>query len=128
MDSTSDPKTIEDVQVIEMPIIDSLHPRPDYLPLSFPKDLSDRLLRLHGDPTVWWIGQFIKYLTRPQDHLKQELERAKQKLGFTGPIVGWGKNRAVAISFSALLSLIWIYTDKCEAFMNFFKMFYKLHK
>lgn len=83
-----DPKTIEDVQVIEMPIIDSLHPRPDYLPLSFPKDLSDRLLRLHGDPTVWWIGQFIKYLTRPQDHLKQELERAKQKLGFTGPIVG----------------------------------------
>lgn len=83
-----DPKSIEDVQVVEMPIIDSLHPRPDYLPLSFPKDLSDRLLRLHGDPTVWWIGQFIKYLTRPQAHLKQELERAKQKLGFTGPIVG----------------------------------------
>ncbi|XP_061164146.1 alpha-(1,6)-fucosyltransferase-like [Saccostrea echinata] len=83
-----EPSSIEHVQVIEMPIIDSLHPRPNYLPLSFPKDLADRLIRLHGDPTVWWIGQFVKYLTRPQPHLKQELERAKQKLNFVGPIVG----------------------------------------
>lgn len=84
----TEPSSLEHVQVVEMPIIDSLHPRPDYLPLSFPKDLEDRLIRLHGDPTVWWIGQFVKYLTRPQPQLKQELERAKQKLGFVGPIVG----------------------------------------
>uniref|UniRef100_A0A671QBR8 Alpha-(1,6)-fucosyltransferase n=1 Tax=Sinocyclocheilus anshuiensis TaxID=1608454 RepID=A0A671QBR8_9TELE len=55
-----------DVQVIELPIVDSLHPRPPYLPLAIPEDLADRLQRLHGDPPVWWVSQFVKYLIRPQ--------------------------------------------------------------
>lgn len=71
-----------------MPIVDSLHPRPPYLPLAIPKDLSQRLIRLHGDPSVWWIGQFVKYLTRPQEHLQEDIEKAKQSLGFKKPIVG----------------------------------------
>ncbi|XP_057209705.1 alpha-(1,6)-fucosyltransferase isoform X2 [Triplophysa rosa] len=42
-----------DVQVVELPIVDSLHPRPPYLPLAIPEDLAARLQRLHGDPSVW---------------------------------------------------------------------------
>ena len=72
-----------------MPIIDSLHPRPLYLPLSVPKDLSERLIRVNGDPSSWWIGQFVQYLTRPQPHLQHDLDSAKAKLGFSNPCVGW---------------------------------------
>lgn len=49
-------------QVITVPIIDSLNPRPKYLPLAIPADLAPRMMKLHGDPIVWWIGQFLKVL------------------------------------------------------------------
>uniref|UniRef100_UPI00358F6366 alpha-(1,6)-fucosyltransferase isoform X2 n=1 Tax=Myxine glutinosa TaxID=7769 RepID=UPI00358F6366 len=41
-----------EVQVVELPIVDSLHPRPAYLPLAVPEDLAPRVARLHGDPPV----------------------------------------------------------------------------
>lgn len=74
--------------VVDLPIIDSIKPRPDYLPLSIPEDISERLIRLHGNPAVWWLGQLVKYLTRPQEQLLQDLEHVRQKLGFLSPIVG----------------------------------------
>ena len=79
---------IKDFQVIELPIVDSMHPRPDFMPLAIPEDLAPRLTRLHGDPPVWWIGQFVKYLMRPQATVKEDIERTKQKLQFKNPIVG----------------------------------------
>ncbi|XP_073720878.1 alpha-(1,6)-fucosyltransferase-like [Misgurnus anguillicaudatus] len=77
-----------DIQVIELPIVDSLHPRPQYLPLAIPEDLADRLQRLHGDPAVWWVSQFVKYLIRPQAWLTKEIEETTAKLGFKHPIIG----------------------------------------
>ncbi|XP_051500318.1 alpha-(1,6)-fucosyltransferase-like [Myxocyprinus asiaticus] len=77
-----------DVQVVELPIVDSLHPRPPYLPLAIPEDLAPRLQRLHGDPSVWWVSQFVKYLVRPQAWLEKEIQDTAIKLGFKHPIVG----------------------------------------
>lgn len=76
------------IQVISLPIIDSLSPRPPYLPLSIPEDLAPRIIRIHGDPIVWWIGQFLKYLLRPQPDISKMLADYKEKLGFRKPIVG----------------------------------------
>ncbi|XP_038641096.1 alpha-(1,6)-fucosyltransferase [Scyliorhinus canicula] len=76
------------VQVVELPIVDSLHPRPPYLPLAIPEDLAGRLTHLHGDPSVWWVSQFVKYLIRPQSWLEKEIEEATRKLGFRHPIIG----------------------------------------
>lgn len=84
----TDPKTLQNELVIEMPIIDSLHPRPDFLPLAVPEDLAPRLIKLHGNPSVWWIGQIVKYLIRPQPHLQKDIENTKERLKFSGPIVG----------------------------------------
>ncbi|XP_072122491.1 alpha-(1,6)-fucosyltransferase isoform X2 [Mobula birostris] len=78
----------KNVQVVELPIVDSLHPRPPYLPLAIPEDLADRLTHLHGDPSVWWVSQFVKYLIRPQSWLEKEIEEATRKLGFRHPIIG----------------------------------------
>ena len=33
----------KDVDVVVMPIVDALHARPPYMPLSFPEDLAPRL-------------------------------------------------------------------------------------
>ncbi|XP_058470157.1 alpha-(1,6)-fucosyltransferase [Solea solea] len=78
----------KDVQVVELPIVDSLHPRPPYLPLAIPEDLAPRLQRLHGDPSVWWVSQFVKYLVRPQGWLEKEIQQTTAKLGFKHPIIG----------------------------------------
>uniref|UniRef100_A0A8D0H842 Alpha-(1,6)-fucosyltransferase n=1 Tax=Sphenodon punctatus TaxID=8508 RepID=A0A8D0H842_SPHPU len=78
----------KDVQVVELPIVDSLHPRPPYLPLAIQEDLADRLIRVHGDPAVWWVSQFVKYLIRPQPWLEKEIEEATRKLGFKHPVIG----------------------------------------
>uniref|UniRef100_A0AAR2JKC5 Alpha-(1,6)-fucosyltransferase n=1 Tax=Pygocentrus nattereri TaxID=42514 RepID=A0AAR2JKC5_PYGNA len=77
-----------EIQVVELPIVDSLHPRPPYLPLAIPEDLAPRLQRLHGDPSVWWVSQFVKYLVRPQAWLEKEMQEASVKLGFKHPIIG----------------------------------------
>lgn len=78
----------KNIQVVELPIVDSLHPRPPYLPLAVPEDLADRLVRVHGDPAVWWVSQFVKYLIRPQPWLEKEIEEATKKLGFKHPVIG----------------------------------------
>ena len=48
-----------------------------------------RLTRLHGNPFAWWMGQILKYLTRPQPTLTELIEQKKKTLGFVHPIVGW---------------------------------------
>lgn len=77
-----------DSQVIVLPIIDSLLPRPPYLPLAIPEDLAPRLMRLHGDPIVWWVGQFLKYLLVPRKPTQEMIKKGMENLGFKKPIVG----------------------------------------
>lgn len=78
----------DDVQVVTCPIIDSLNPRPAFLPLAIPADLAPRLMRVHGDPAAWWIGQFVKYLLRFQPPTQAMIDKGIEKLQFRGPIVG----------------------------------------
>ena len=77
-----------DTQVVELPIVDSVSPRPPYLPPAVPADLVDRIARLHGDPIVWWVSQFLKYMLRPQSHLRAMLQATEENFKFEHPIVG----------------------------------------
>lgn len=86
--STSNWPGLASTQVVMLPIIDSLSPRPPYLPLAVPLDLAPRIARLHGDPIVWWVGQFLKYLLRPQSSTTNMLETAREKFNFQKPVVG----------------------------------------
>jgi glycoprotein 6-alpha-L-fucosyltransferase len=70
------------VQVLTVPIIDSLNPRPPYLPLAIPKDLAPRLMKLHGDPIAWWIGQLLFYILKPQPETTSMLDNGRKTLGF----------------------------------------------
>merc|ERR1719369_2311610 len=78
----------ESTQVVELPIVDSINPRPPFLPPAVPADLIDRISRLHGDPIVWWAAQFLMYLLRPQPHLKDMLDTTVENFNIEHPIVG----------------------------------------
>ncbi len=60
----------------------------EFLPESIPKDLSPRFLRFHGHPYAWWMGQFLKYMTKPMGELRADIENMSHKMGFLNPIVG----------------------------------------
>jgi len=78
----------ESTQVVELPIVDSVNPRPPFLPPAVPADLIDRISRLHGDPIVWWVSQFLKYMLRPQPHLQEMLDTTVSNFNIEHPIVG----------------------------------------
>ncbi|CAM9841230.1 alpha-(1,6)-fucosyltransferase [Lampetra fluviatilis] len=103
-----------DVQVVELPIVDSLHPRPPYLPLAVPEDLWERVSRLHGDPSVWWVSQFIKFLVRPQPQLEQEIQQNAEKMGFEHPIVGVHVRRTDKVGTEAAFHAIEEYMSHVE--------------
>jgi glycoprotein 6-alpha-L-fucosyltransferase len=74
--------------VIELPIIDEVNPRPKFLPPAIPRDLSERIIRLHGDPSVWWVSQFVRYILRTQPDTAEMFEEVEERLKFAKPIVG----------------------------------------
>ena len=75
-------------QVVEIPIIDSVNPRPKYLPPAIPEDLADRLIRLHGNPIVWWVSEFLRYMLRPQEKTAELLKAAENERDASIPMVG----------------------------------------
>ncbi len=79
---------IENATVVRLPLMSETNPRPDYQPLVIPEDLAPRLLAMHDDPCVWWIGQFMKYLTRHQPQFQETIDKFKTASDVIGPIVG----------------------------------------
>ena len=80
---------IDDAQVVILPIVDFLKPKPDYLPIAIPADIADRLEKVHGEPHIWWVGQFMKYLLRMQPDYQTMIDGYVSKLGITSPTVGY---------------------------------------
>ncbi|XP_042882772.1 alpha-(1,6)-fucosyltransferase-like [Penaeus japonicus] len=77
-----------DSLVVAFPGWDNPNPRPGYLPKSIPKDISERLMRLHGDPFAWWMGQFFKYAMRMNKDFQKYTDDLAREMGYESPIVG----------------------------------------
>jgi len=105
-------------QVVEIPIIDSINPRPKFLPPAIPKDLADRIMRIHGDPIVWWVSQFLKYLLRPQPDTANMLVEAEKLHGLTKPIVGIHVRRTDKVGTEAAFHPV-------EEYMKFVEEYYQ---
>ncbi|XP_066146713.1 alpha-(1,6)-fucosyltransferase [Euwallacea fornicatus] len=103
-------------QVVNLPIIDSLSPRPPFLPLAVPEDLAPRLTRLHGDPIVWWVGQILKYLLRPQEKTANLIQEAMTKLGYKRPIVGIHIRRTDKVGTEAAFHRLEEYMTEVDEF------------
>ncbi|KAF2348662.1 SH3 domain, partial [Trinorchestia longiramus] len=105
-------------QVLDLPIIDSLAHRPAFLPPAIPKDLSERITRLHGNPAAWWIGQFLKYMLKPQPKLQQILDSMTEQMNFHGPIVGVHVRRTDKIGTEAAFHPIEEYMRYVEEYFT----------
>ncbi|KAF2892960.1 hypothetical protein ILUMI_13212 [Ignelater luminosus] len=115
-------------QVLTLPIIDSISPRPPFLPLSIPEDLAPRLIRLHGDPIVWWVGQFLKYLLRPQEKTAALIQNAIANLGFRRPIVGVHVRRTDKVGTEASYHGIEEYMSAVDEYYNQLELKEKVDK
>ncbi|MPC32940.1 Alpha-(1,6)-fucosyltransferase [Portunus trituberculatus] len=111
-----------DTQVLDLPIIDTLSQRPPFLPLAIPKDLSERLTRLHGDPAAWWVGQFLKYMLKPQPKTQEMLDNLSDTLGFQKPIVGVHVRRTDKVGTEAAFHSIDEYMSHVESYYTTLKM------
>lgn len=78
----------DSAQILELPIIDSMRPRPEFLPLAVPAQIADRLEHVHGSPIAWFLGQILRYSMRLSEDMEQFIADAKYKLNFRTPIVG----------------------------------------
>ena len=78
-------------QVVSVPLITSLKPRPPFLPEAIPKEFADKLLSFHGHPFVWFAGQFLTYLMRPNKELRDFIAEKKKALKIKKPYVGYVK-------------------------------------
>uniref|UniRef100_A0A2S2Q3C9 Alpha-(1,6)-fucosyltransferase n=1 Tax=Sipha flava TaxID=143950 RepID=A0A2S2Q3C9_9HEMI len=83
---------LRDVQVVNLTLPEPPYPsprlRPRFIPVVLPEDLARRINVLHGDPAVWWIGQFFKYLLRPQPATSDAFDAYAKRVRFQKPIVG----------------------------------------
>ncbi|XP_072032322.1 alpha-(1,6)-fucosyltransferase-like isoform X2 [Amphiura filiformis] len=116
------PDVIKDIQVVDLPIVDGLHPRPDSLPLAIPEDLFERLTRLHGNPIVWWLGQILRFLLRPQPELEKDMKDTEERLGFGHPIVGVHVRRTDKVGTEAAFHGIEEYMSHVEEYFQRYAM------
>uniref|UniRef100_A0A914YLT6 GT23 domain-containing protein n=1 Tax=Panagrolaimus superbus TaxID=310955 RepID=A0A914YLT6_9BILA len=69
-------------RVVRLPIVDGLTNRPPQLPLSFPKQIADEILKHHTNPPAYFISQFIWYLMRNNENMEKAITEAKEKVPF----------------------------------------------
>jgi len=118
------PSLHPDALEVEIPIIDSINPRPNQLPLAVPEDLRPRLERFHASPPVWWIGQLLKFLLKPKPKLSKLIKDAGDRLGFSHPIVGVHVRRTDKVGTEAAYHSIGEYMARVD---DWFKKYELLH-
>lgn len=110
-------------QVLDLPIVDSLRPRPNYLPLAIPEEISSKLTTLHGAPIVWFIGQILKFLMRPSPEIEDYLNSKRTKFNFRTPIVGVHVRRTDKINTEAAFHSLSNYMVEVADFYNQIDLF-----
>lgn len=80
-----------------------LSQRPPYFPTVVPSDIAPVLFKYHGDPAVWWTGQFVRYLLRLQSFVENMMDLNITSLGHRRPIVGVQVRRTDKIGSEAAL-------------------------
>jgi len=116
----------EDTQIVELPIVDSVNPRPPFLPQAVPADLVERISRLHGDPIVWWVSQFLLYMLRPQPHLTDMLQSTVNGFGMERPMVGIHIRRTDKVGTEAAFHPVEEYMKYVEEWFRHYELTHTL--
>ena len=68
--------------IVELPHGDI--PKRPTSPAVIPDPIRSQVEIFHGNPTVWWLGQFIRFLWKPNEAVRKEIATIEIK----HPIVG----------------------------------------
>ncbi|KAK4882687.1 hypothetical protein RN001_006006 [Aquatica leii] len=105
-------------KIIRIPPFTYILPRSHYLPLAVPEDLFVRLKTIHGNPTVWWIGQLLKYIWKPNNLTTNYINGKTKKLDMKSPIVGVHIRRTDKIINEAKYIAIEEYMKKVDEYYS----------
>ncbi|CAK8685962.1 unnamed protein product [Clavelina lepadiformis] len=89
--------TQEDVPVIKANV-DVKHTL--FKPYTIPAELKEKIVKLHNDPNVWWIGQIMTYLFRVQPWVMKIAEDIKEKFQIKHPYASVQVRRTDKITHS----------------------------
>ena len=62
-------------------MVETLDPRPEFLPLAIPASILQVIKCCHSKPDVWWIGQLAAFIMRPNYRLQKLIKRSEFNLG-----------------------------------------------
>ena len=72
----------EEDLIVELPNED--FPKRPTSPAVVPKRIRKQVEIFHGNPSLWWVGQFIRFLWKPNKEMRRKIEKIEIK----HPIVG----------------------------------------
>ncbi|XP_065183891.1 alpha-(1,6)-fucosyltransferase-like [Sycon ciliatum] len=91
----------DETDVIKMPIIDGVSPRPKALPLAVPSEFVEVIEGFHTYPSVYWFGHLARYIMRYAPAVKESIDKRLEEIGFKHPIVGIHVRRTDKINTEA---------------------------
>jgi len=59
-----------------------------YLPPAMHTTLAERVYRLVGEPDAWWVGQYVGYILRYNQTVREQLQLYQENIDYSTPIVG----------------------------------------
>jgi glycoprotein 6-alpha-L-fucosyltransferase len=123
-DASGSPRSLwkqdsNEFQVVDMPIIDAIHPSPPFVPLTIPQQIHSDLMRLHLMPHAWFVGQIIGYILRPSQMIWTYVNEAKKRFDFQGPIVGLQVRRTDKLGTEASYHKLSEYMDRVANYYDY---------
>ncbi|KAK4887850.1 hypothetical protein RN001_004121, partial [Aquatica leii] len=107
-----------DSPVIRLPLVDSLSPRSQYMPMAVPEDLVNRLKIIHGNPIIWWIRQILKYAWKLQPRTTRYINNQMERFGIKHPFVSVQVRRTDKINKESKFHSIEKYMDVVDEYYN----------
>jgi hypothetical protein len=81
-----------------------------------PKELEPEIKKFHSDPPVWFLGQIMNFILRPNEVVKAYIQKMKSDLGFNHLIVGMHVRRTDKIGYESVLVPLEKYMQPVKAF------------
>ena len=86
------------MQVVSVPFVSYLKDPPPFMPQAIPKELADKLFTFHQHPFLWFAGQILLYLLRPNEQLRRFIADRKKALDMKKPYAGLVQNTPMLIT------------------------------
>ncbi len=55
-------------------------PRPSFVPPAIPSDLAERLIKFHGQPSIWWTSQLTHFIFTPKPETEKMFEEVQSNI------------------------------------------------